>query len=479
MSRSKNRIASLGVFLLAMLSTSLLVKTAFAQSDIAKTKSSESQSASNAAAKGKPTPTPTPVPTPTPSVDTKCYFGPGCIDATFGINGVRLVLDQSIDGAVTQADGKIVGVGSGGVDAAGFADALIVRLNPDGSLDTTFGSVDPQNPLLRLGFKYDDVDSLSNRAHEVAIQPDGKIVVGGIRVDNGSVLWTIVRYEANGDRDTTFGNNGVVRSNIATIFEGLALQSDGRIVAAGGDWVARFNYDGTPDSSFGTGSGAIDLSPLVSSSCAVIQTVQNQERILLGGYQLVTTGGRGRLTNHNEFSLVRLLPSGQLDPSFGSGGKVNTSFGYTDLLKGLAVDSSNRIVASGLVGTAGPQAAGVARYSVNGVLDLSFGNGTGKVSFTVNGYRTTSYAILLQSDGKLVSVGYAESASTTNLVLVRYNSDGSPDATFGPGNFGPGIVTADINGGTDYGFSGTMLLDGGIIAIGYASNIAFFTRYIP
>lgn len=459
----------------ALFSITLFITMSVAQS--AKDKGSPD---ANGAAKGKPSPTPTPAPTPAPPVDTKCYIGSGCIDATFGSNGVRLLPGETMEGAELQPDGKIVAVGLG-PGTAGLADAIILRLNPDGTLDDSFGTVDPQNPLLRLGYKYDDIDLLSNRALELVIQPDGRIVVGGTRVDAGSVLWTIVRYEANGERDITFGNNGVVRSSISTIFEGLALQSDGRIIAAGGDWVARFNQDGSPDTTFGTGgTGMINLRPMISSYSVAIQVVQGQERIVLGGYQNITSTGKGRKINHNEFSIVRLLPTGQLDSSFGSGGKVNTSFGYTDVLQEIAIDSNNRIVASGIVGTAGPQATGVARYSENGALDPTFGGGTGKVSTMVNGYRTTSYDVLLQPDGKIISVGYAESATAgTNLTLIRYNSDGTQDASFGPGTFGPGIAVADISGTTDFGLTGIILQDGGIAAGGYANATSFFTRYIP
>ena len=470
MKTAKQFIDMFGIFLVLVLCFSLFTAKSAAQS------SSSGKLAKTA--KGKPSPTPTPVPTPTPPADTKCYSGSGCIDATFGINGVRMLPGESMEASALQADGKIIAVGHG-LGAEGLADAIIVRLNPDGSLDNTFGAVDPNNPFVRLGYKYEDVE-LKNRGFAVAIQSDGRIIVGGTRVDSGSVLWTIIRLEPNGDRDTTFGDNGVVRSNISTIFRGIAVQSDGRIVVGGGAWVARYNYDGSLDTTFG-GTGAIDLGGLVSSSSLLIHVINGEERILLGGYQTVQNLRKGRVTTHNEFSVVRLTPNGQLDSTFGLGGKANAFFGYTDTMQGMALDGNNRIVAGGIVGTAGPQAAGVARFNENGSLDLTFGSGTGKVLTIVNGFRTTSQHVLIQSDGKIVSVGYSDTAvNGSNLTLIRHNSDGTRDATFGPGTLGTGIVTADVTeGAIEFGLTGVMLQDGTIAAGGYTGGRSFFTKYAP
>ena len=456
-----------------LLFIALLTSVSFSQSN-----------GSNSSAKGKPSPSPSASPTPIPPVDTKCYVGSGCIDAAFGVNGLRMLPGETMEATALQSDGKIVTAGSG-PGIGGPADAVIVRMNPNGTLDNTFGDVDLQDPLVRLGYRYDDVDGLSNRARALAIQPDGRIVIGMTRVEQGVVQWTIVRLESNGDRDITFGNGGVVRLNywnsgIGLVINGIAVQSNGRIVASGGDWVARFNYDGSPDTTFGTNGVVNNLAPIMSSSSIAIQVIQGQDRIVLGGYQTYTTG-KGRTTQHNEYSVVRLLPSGQLDTSFGTGGKANAYFGFSDLLQGLAIDANNRIVAGGIVGTAGNQAAGIVRFTESGALDLTFGSGTGKVSTLVNGYRTTSQDIILQPDGKIVSIGFSESASAqNNLTLIRYNSDGSLDNSFGPGMLGSGIVTADFSGGsTEYGQTGVILQDGGIAAGGYTNAHSFFTRYIP
>jgi uncharacterized delta-60 repeat protein len=258
---------------------------------------------------------------------------------------------------------------------------------------------------------------------------------------------------------------------------GLAVQGDGKVVAATYNHVARFNSDGSADPTFG-GTGVIETRSRLDSLAMVMQTINGEERILLGGYRVVSPPTKGKpAPARNDFAIVRLLPNGTFDSSFGSGGQTYTSFGYTDTIRSLAVDSNNRIVASGLVGTAGPQAAGFARYLPNGTPDVSFG-GAGRTSVQVNGFRTTSMFTAVQWDGKIVSVGYNETAISTNLCVIRLNSDGSRDDGFGPGTLGPGIVTWDITGSTEFGLAGAVAPDGGIIVAGYANATSFVARYI-
>src|SRR2546426_2863336 len=150
--------------------------------------------------------------------------GPGDLDATFGIGG-RVLTDfgggDRARAVALQADGKIVVAGSSSAGAVG-ADFALARYNPGGSLDPTFGS----GGRVLTDFGVDD------EARAVALQADGKIVVAG---GFGGAFFALARYNPNGTLDTSFGSEGRVFTNFGGRdgARALALQADGKIVAAG------------------------------------------------------------------------------------------------------------------------------------------------------------------------------------------------------------------------------------------------------
>src|SRR5262249_50389076 len=142
-----------------------------------------------------------------------------------------------------------------------------------------------------------------------------------------------------------------------------------------------------------------------------------------------------------------------LDSSFGSGGSVSLDFaGRQDIANDLAVQADGKILVVGEAGDIEARAGkgnkisyydnvnfGLVRYLPNGALDTGFGTG-GKVSTNISTYTTTDWnnkrdsakAIAVQDDGKIVVGGYAYTGSaTTDAVLVRYNTNGTPDTSFG------------------------------------------------
>ncbi len=182
---------------------------------------------------------------------------PLALDPTFGGTG-SVALANLTPAVAIQPDGKIVTAGmryNGG--SSNFFDFAVSRYNADGSLDTTFGGT---------GTVYTDVSGQSDKAYAVVIQSDGKIVVAGTGGDGPHFFWDLARYNSDGSLDTTFGNGGKVVTNpnpngyYNEIWD-LALQSDGKILAAGdtdngtdGKFaVARYNTDGSLDSTFGSG----------------------------------------------------------------------------------------------------------------------------------------------------------------------------------------------------------------------------------
>jgi uncharacterized delta-60 repeat protein len=291
-----------------------------------------------------------------PSGDTRCYSGPGCLDVSFNTTGFLTFApagteDIGLHDITVQADGKMVGVGWIDETTSGGSEGFVVRFNADGSLDTTFGDVDLSNPLLRRGYISD-----GGMARTVAIQPDGRIVVGGSFPTGG---WTIIRYMPDGVRDATFDNDGIVTAGFGLFVQDLAIQSDGKILAAGPSnfTVLRLNNDGSRDQMFGT-NGVVSVNPSstslgVGSAVSVaIQIVAGQELIVLGGSGYDASTVKQRNSAKEKYMLMRLSPTGSIDMSFGASGRVSTSFfDHTDRVFSIAIDSQNRIVAAGQSGT--------------------------------------------------------------------------------------------------------------------------------
>ena len=236
----------------------------------------------------------------------------------------------------------------------------------------------------------------------VRVQTDGKIVAGGGYSKNGRPEFIVLRYNEDGTPDSSFGTAGLVETvfpgNVNSSGNALELQSDGKIVLGGtisgfptGDFgLARYNSDGTLDSSFGVG-GLVRTS--VSSSGTENATelaIQSDGSILLAGY--------ANLNGSNDFAVVRYLPNGTLDSTFGTGGIVTTHVTGNDLGNCLKVLPDGKIVVGG--GADGKLA--VVRYNSNGSLDPTFGSG-GKVVTTFSS--ATSNAMAVLAGGKLLFGG--------------------------------------------------------------------------
>jgi len=250
----------------------------------------------------------------------------------------------------------------------------------------------------------------------IAIQSDGKIVVaGGATVSsNGAQEGALARYTTTGSLDTTFGTGGLVLQSLVDggVFSGLAIQSDGKIltVAPDNDFklaVFRYNSNGTPDTTFGTDG-------IASVTVSLVFTT---------GPLALLPDGKILATANN--TLVRLTSSGQLDTSFGTGGLAPiVNSGALGLIPGgkiLMTSSSTFAV------------GGVARYNASGSLDTTFGVVGQAPSFG------PAAALAILSDGKIVvgntllsgTASAVGSVTPQGFVLTRYNSNGTIDATFG------------------------------------------------
>ena len=350
------------------------------------------------------------------------YDPDGSLDSTFGGGGV--VTTDFGDGGVfgagatavaLQTDGRIIAAGSS------FGDFALARYNPDGSLDSTFGS----GGRVTIGFGFSD-----EAARAVTVDPDGKIRVAGLRrpFDLTTIDFALARLNADGSLDSTFGAGGTVvspfgPSNGTTIFAEM-FQPDGKILAAGiafadfapggsnGDFaLARYNTDGSVDTSFGT-SGRLTTDFAVGSEDeARAVAMQPDGRIVAAG----SSGG------FPEFALARYNPDGSLDISFGVGGKVTTSVFSVAQARAVAVEASGDIVAagSGFIGGVCFGDFALVRYTAAGGLDSGFGTG-GTVITDFAGGDDCANALALQLDGRIVAAGFATDGSNFDFGLARY-----------------------------------------------------------
>jgi uncharacterized delta-60 repeat protein len=374
--------------------------------------------------------------------------GPGSLDPSFGNSGIVLSpyskLDQSRATMALQSDGKIV------VTAPGFT---LMRYNTDGSPDLTFGS----DGKAETSFSH-----LHISVNAIAIQSDGKIVAaGGGRIDddeNTNVDYLLARYNTDGSLDSTFGSGGKVISAFRFPDYGpnkIAIQSDGKIVAvgvgetySGSDFLlTRYNSNGSLDTSFGSGGQIINTFYGQSYFCNAV-VIQTDGKIIAAG------GSNGG------FALARYNANGSLDTSFGAGGKVLTNFNGGAAANDLAIQPDGKIVAVGKSYSTFLNFP-LARYNASGSLDSTFGtSGKVVVNFTSN---AQALGVAIQTDGKIVTVG---TSSRQGFTLARCNSDGEPDRTFGTN----GIVITPI-GNPDGSANGVVIQsDGKILVVGDVSN---------
>ncbi len=388
------------------------------------------------------------------------FTGGGSLDTTFGAGGKVVTPIRNAEdlarGTVIQSDGKIIVVG--GSSNGSNLDFAIARYNADGSLDNSFGT---------NGKVTTPIGSSDDEAFSAAIQTDGKIVVSGYSIGNDADF-AVVRYNINGSLDTSFGSGGKVTtaaSSVDDYAEGVALQADGKIVAAGlgkfgsnDDFlVARYNTNGSLDTSFG--SGGIRHTAIGSSyDDADSVVIQPDGKIILAGY--------AAFGNQYDFGIVRYNTDGSEDASFGSGGVVSTGFGGSDdFADSIALQADGKIVVVGDTNNGSNRDFAAARYNTNGSLDTSFGT-NGRVITPIGGGLDIARSVKIQSDGKIVAAGVSNNGSNDDFAVVRYTTNGTLDTNFGAG----GKVTTAIGNSNDGGNAVALQTDGNIVVAGYSYN---------
>jgi uncharacterized delta-60 repeat protein len=327
---------------------------------------------------------------------------PGDLDTSFGDGGrVTTEFSRGDDGSeaiVLQDDGKIVV--AGGSYGKGFA---LARYDRRGKLDPEFGrdgkvtTSFPSGPAVATG---------------LALQGDGRVIAAGFSEN----VVALARYRRSGRLDTSFGDGGRVETKLghAASPDAVAIQGDGRIVVAGAAgslrfwFVARYLPDGTLDRRFGNGGWTrIDFGTGEEGARDVMIT--DNQRILVAG------------TGAQAFATARLTRHGELDPQFGNDGRTVTPFRYRAAACALDLQPDGRIVEAGF--NAG---FALVRYLPSGRLDPTFGRG-GKVGGSA--VQSLAFDVAIQPDGRIVAGGSGYGA----FVVARYLEDGTLDPSFGQG----------------------------------------------
>ena len=374
-----------------------------------------------------------------------------------------------------QSDGKlVVGATVDNTAAPTPSDDMgLLRLNPNGTVDTNFGTQGQTFVDFALGGANDDVFS------SVLVQPNGRIVSSGAAGGSptaGGADMAVSRLLATGAPDTQFSGDGKATipfdigpvGNRDDVAVRCAIQSDGKIVAAGRATidansqrmaVVRLNADGSRDTSFnGSGTATIDFGPSLPIALAFDVKIQPDGRILL-------TGAVSTSANAIQWGFARLTSSGQLDTTFGNGGTLAFDAGLSSYKAYEAL--SALVLADGSIVAVGIMALqpdltnfdyGIFKLHSDGSLDTTFGDGGGKVfAFDLGGSFTDAPVKVLQdSRGRFVMGGFSTTGDAvyTNSI-ARLMPDGQLDPSFGVG--GKLAVSSTIPPAVDFGEQGTTI----------------------
>ncbi|HUO74399.1 MAG TPA: DUF4395 family protein [Solirubrobacteraceae bacterium] len=378
---------------------------------------------------------------------------PSGLDTTFGSGGRVSTPVGDIgqgEAVVIEPNGGIVTAGSRQIGLQ--SDFALTRHNPDGSLDTSFGT---------NGIAITDFGGADDHAYDAALTPDGGIVAVGSADPGGLVKadFAIARYNPDGTPNTNFGTGGIVMTDIrgdADQAEAVGVQADGKILVAGHaatvagritDFaLVRYNPDGTLDQSFG--NHGIVTTDFGGDDTAVALGIQADGKIVAAG-----------TVRDDHIGLARYMPDGSLDVTFGTGGRtVDPGFGE---IKGLALSPTGAIF---LAGDSGGDFL-LLSYRADGTRNPGFGT-LGSLTTDLSGGFDAAENLTVDAQGRIILVGRATSPTILDMALARYNPDGTLDTSFANN----GTLTADFHGKGEFGQDVAIDSAGRIVAAGYTAN---------
>ena len=340
---------------------------------------------------------------------------------------------------------------AGGAQAAG------------GALDPGFGT--GGKVLTHFGSSSDD------KSYAVAIQPDGKIVVAGYSSANGSYDFALARYTRSGALDPGFGTGGKVLTDFGSSSSdgasAVAIRPDGKIVVAGSSdangtydfALGRYRKSGALDRRFGTGGKVLTHFGSSSDDLADAVAIQPDGKIVVAG----SSDANGS----TDFALARYTKSGALDAGFGTGGKVLTDLGSTDVASAVAVQPDGKIVVAGFSDANGSSDFALARYTKSGALNQRFGAGGKVLTDLGSSSDDRADAVAIQPDGKIVATGSSNANGSTDFALARYRKSGALNRGFGRG----GKVLTDFGHSSSEAASAVAVQSDGKIVVAGSSDV--------
>ncbi|HOZ86471.1 MAG TPA: T9SS type A sorting domain-containing protein [Bacteroidia bacterium] len=347
----------------------------------------------------------------------------GSLDLTFGTAGT--VTTSIVPANFEQAYGMTVQA-DGKIILVGVSggDFAVARYNTDGSPDNTFDSDGKLTTSIGPG---------SDAAIGVTVQPDGKIVVvgGTIGVAND---FAVLRYNADGSLDTSFDNDGIVVTDIDTKNDyafAVALQADGKIVVAGHSAAAigaKYNVAVARYNTNGSLDNTFDADGKAISNFG---TDDSAHSLGLQSDGKIVVGGQSHDGTTLDLLVTRFNTDGSLDLTFDTDGRVTTTFAPSSFERGksIVVQTDGKILLCGATTVSGNFDFALVRYNGNGSLDASF-DGDGKLTTAFSALSDEGFGIAVLPNGKIVVAGTRINGSNTDICLARYNTDGSMDTSF-------------------------------------------------
>jgi uncharacterized delta-60 repeat protein len=345
----------------------------------------------------------------------------GSVDSSYGTSGFTYMYSAAsignyCYGAGIQSDHSLIM--GGDVFSTNYSFAAC-RLTPAGKPDFSFGN----NGFCTLHIGSPTAD---NVGYATAIQSDDKILIAGSSTGTGNYDFTVVRFTKNGKPDSTFGKNGAVVLPIGTGNDNcysMALQKDGKIllggdIELGGNYVftlVRLFQNGTLDSTFANKGILIKSLGSADDDYGYSLKVLSNQSILLGG----TAKNNG---NYN-CCVLKVRPNGTLDSSFGKKGIFIQGFSPTsaDYGQAMEIHPINGKIAMTVRSFVTGSSLGIMLIKPNGTVDSSFGN-NGTVIQKIGVAQHFTYTIAIQSDGKILQGGYANLGAPVKQAMFRYHS---------------------------------------------------------